>query len=148
MSSPTVAVYRHAHKPRYILQSWCVHKVHQYVTTWGKLQHLTEKEFVSHGLRLVLDDLAQFPSHDSDVGSEDFGTTKEAKKARRALNECWLVHVKLQSEDVLELTPMMDIGKGRGIGSDHRYLVRLPTNAMHFFQTISAAFEHCCVLSS
>ncbi len=147
MSNPMVAVYRHAHKPKYILESWCVEKLNGFTTTSGKLVHLTEQEFMSNGLRLVLDDLAQFPSRDSDLGSETFGDSKEAKKARKARNECWVVHVSLNSNEVLELTPMLDIGKGRGVGSGHRYFIKLPTDADHFFKTITEAFEHCCVVA-
>ena len=100
------------------------------------------------GLRLVLDDLGAFASHDSDIKSEDFGMTKEAKKARKRLNECWQVSVWLQSEDVLRLVPMLDIGKGRAVGSGHRFLIKLPTHAPNFYETTNAAFEHCCVVSS
>lgn len=103
---------------------------------------------MSDGLRYVVEDLEKFSSRDSDVGSKDSGMSKDAKMARRILNQCWLVSVERSVENVLSLTPMLDIGKGRAVGSGHRFLLQVPTTADHFFQTASAAFECCSVVST
>lgn len=148
MSHAVTAIHRHVHKAKYILQSYCIHKRHRWATPWGSLVHFTEQEFMTDGLHAVLGDLDKFAERDSDVGSEDSGTTKEAKRARGILSECWMVYVSRQPNGLLQLDPMLDLGKGRAMGCGHKFLVALPTTPDHFFATTNAAFDQCCVVGS
>lgn len=143
-----MSVFKHVRKPDYILQSHCIHKTHRWTTTWGPLVRFTDAEFRIGGLDAVLRDLEEFNSHDSDVGAEDAGTGKEAKRARRILAECWQVVISRENERMLSLAPMNDIGKGRAVGSGHRFVISLPTTPIVFYRTALDAFEQCCVIGS
>jgi hypothetical protein len=143
MSDATVSVFKHVRKPEYILQSYCIHKTHHWTTTWGSLVRLTDAEFRTGGLDAVLRDLEEFDSRDSDAGAG-----KEAKRARKILAECWQVSISREKDRILSLEPMNDIGKGRAVGSGHRFMIYLPATPIVFYRTIQEAFEECCVIGS
>ncbi len=148
MSTAIVSVFKHVRKNDYILQSHCIHKIHHWTTTWGPLVHFTDVEFRAGGLDAVLRDLKEFSRRDSDDRSEAAGAGKEAKRARRILGECWEVSISEEKGRVLSLVPMHDIGKGRAVGSGHKFMIDLPASPEVFYQTIQDAFDECCVIGS
>jgi hypothetical protein len=149
MSIPSSDIYRHVRQQKYILVSMCNDKPHLWNTAWGKLVHLTEEDVRTQGLDIILRDLQEFSSRDSDVGAEVNGLGPEAKRARRLLRECWQVGITLRPGPKLELQAMMDTGKDRGIGKpEDRVTLPLPSSPEEFFRTLSEVFERCCVVEN
>lgn len=143
----TAEIYKHAHKPKYILLHMCVDKENGIRTAWGKLEHLSEEDVQSRGLQIIQRDLDEFASRDSDVGAEINGFTPEAKKARRLLRDCWHVSICLRRGPALELSPICETGRDSGIGyPEDRVTVSLPCMQENFWRILQDAFERCCVI--
>jgi hypothetical protein len=146
---PISELYKHAHKPKYIVQHMCVHKGAGYTTSWGRLEHLSEEDVQTRGLQIILRDLDEFASRDSDVGAETNGLTLEAKKARRLLRDYWHVSICLRPGPALELNPICETGRDSGIGyPEDRVTVSLPCTQETFLRILQDAFERCCVIKN
>ncbi len=125
----------------------CPDKHQHWTTAWAKLVHLTEEDVRTQGIDIVLRDLEEFSTRDSDVGAEVNGSGPEAKRARRLLRECWEVGITLRPGPRLELQAIMDVGKDRGIGApEDSFVLSLPCSQETFFQSLSDAFDRCCVM--
>ena len=149
MSIPSTAIYRHVRQPKYILMPMCIHKQQHWVTAWGNLVHLTEHDIRTQGLEITLRNLEEFSTRDSDVGAEVNGFGQEAKRARRLLRECWQVGITLRDGPILELQPMIDLGKDRSTGDPEDCLtLSLPSSSEAFFGLLARAFEKCCVVKN
>jgi hypothetical protein len=147
MHIPTTTIYRHVRQPKYVLMPMCISKQHHWTTAWGKLVHLTEDDVRTRGLDIILRDLQEFSTRDSDIGAEVNGSGTDARRARRLLRGCWQVEINLRPGPKLELGAMMDIGKDRGVGRpEDCFELPLPSSPEVFFHTLSDAFERCCVV--
>ena len=146
-TNPLVNIYRHAHLTKYILEHLCVLKPTGGCTPWGKLLHLTEEEMRTKGLQIVLADLEEFESRDSDDGAETNGVTPGAKKARKMLRDYWSVWVATRPGPALEITPLLETGRDSAVEyPEGRAIIRLPCSSEKFFKTLNRAFDKCCVL--
>lgn len=142
---PSTRLYRHAHKPVFVLLSEAYSPNCGRIAV-GKLRQLPEVEMQNDCLNIVLSDLAGFATRDAHMGSEIDATSPTSVKSRRLLSSCWLVLITQVKNNELELSPMLDLGNGRGIGNTEGLIkFRLPNGNGRFFTALTKAFDSCYV---
>jgi hypothetical protein len=152
MSSPNIAVYKHATKGDYLLLRHApLGPEGGASTAFGDFVHLSAEGMRTKGLDLILADFQEYPSRDPKHGSVVSGFTPEAKKASKLLKNYDQVSVWLTSESMLSLGAVSVTGRGRESGVVRKTDVEpvsLPCPNEAFFDKLLRAFEKCCYVAN
>src|SRR5512138_1099158 len=131
---PSSTLCRHARRSEFMLMRMCQPEGFGVITAWGKFVHLSDDEVRLRGLDIILEDLKQFPSRDSTVGSEFTGSLEHKRKLRKMLRDYWAVGISLRAGPVLWLAPVVETGRDRGVGyAEDRIVVPLPCSNERFY---------------
>lgn len=142
----TLDLYRHAHEPKFILVRHAPDKqVSGVHVPWGELIHLSDEEVRVRGIEIVLADLREFTSRDSDAEAV-WSRVGARKNAEKVLRDYFGVSIGLLEQPMLDVWSWHESARGRRVTlpEDH-FQLALPCSAQLFYATISDAFNRCTV---
>jgi hypothetical protein len=141
---PNCTVLKDAQRQTYFVEALCVDKHTGILTNWRPLIALSKEDMVLHGFDVVMRELREFSTRDSDQRSVPASSTPEGRRDAKWRRASVPVSVELKPDGSILLTPCARWSRSAWTFlTDRAATLSPPIPPAEFINKLELAFDQC-----